>query len=103
LGEREALWFQRSYVLMGLECGDGCHGFPCGASCIGETFVPIIAIVTDEVSDLVEGLVHHSMLEGHGFGIGGGYVGEKCVLELSSDSEVRVPSDSRELAVSSDI
>ena len=37
---------------------DGCGG--------GAKLFPVIAVVTDEVCDLAEGLVHDGMLEGHG-------------------------------------
>ncbi len=33
--------------------------------CVGAEFVPVVAIVADEVGDLTESLVQDGMLEGH--------------------------------------
>ncbi len=34
-------------------------------SCVGAEFVPVIAVVADEVGDLTESLVRDGVLEGH--------------------------------------
>jgi hypothetical protein len=44
------------------------NGFLRGSRRVGNIvaeFVPVIAIVTNEVDDLAEGLVHDNMFEGH--------------------------------------
>ena len=38
----------------------------CRVGCICAKFVPVVAVVADEVGDLAEGLVHDGVLEGHG-------------------------------------
>jgi hypothetical protein len=40
--------------------------------CVGAKFVPVVAIVADEVGDLVEGMVRDCVLEGHGLAWRGG-------------------------------
>ncbi len=37
--------------------------------CVYAELMPVVAIVVDEVGDLAEGLVHDSVLDGHGFGV----------------------------------
>jgi hypothetical protein len=45
----------------------GCFlSFPRGMGCVSAEFVPIVALVANEVGDLTEGLVHDGMLDGHG-------------------------------------
>ncbi len=41
-------------------------GFSCGTGGVGAKFIPIIAVVPDEVRDLAEGLVCYNVLERHG-------------------------------------
>jgi len=43
-------------------------GFPCGrrVSGGGAKIFPVVAVVTDEVCDLVEGVVRDDVLKGHG-------------------------------------
>jgi hypothetical protein len=41
-------------------------GLPCGTGIVLAEFVPIIAIVPDEVHDLTEGLVRYDVFERHG-------------------------------------
>ncbi len=47
--------------------------------CVGAEFVPVIAVVANEVGDLTEGLVRDNVLDGHGlvWRGGGGGVYEK--------------------------
>ncbi len=44
----------------------GLLGFPNGASGVGAKFVPVVAVVTYEIGDLMEGLVCDNMVEQHG-------------------------------------
>ena len=38
----------------------GDSGFPCGAGCVGAEFVPVVAVVADEVGDFTEGFVGYN-------------------------------------------
>ena len=38
----------------------GDSGFPCGVGCVGEEFVPVVAVVADEVGDFTEGFVGYN-------------------------------------------
>ena len=40
-------------------------GFPCGVGCIVAKFMPVVAVIADEVSYFAEGLIRYDVLEGH--------------------------------------
>ncbi len=68
---KESFLFGNPVLRWWVERGGGGGGFSCGTGCIGAKFMPVIAVVADEVGDFAEGLVRHSVLEGHGSGMGG--------------------------------
>jgi hypothetical protein len=49
-----------------LRWGGSFLGFPRCMGCVGAEFVPVIAVVANEVGDLTEGLVCDGVLDGHG-------------------------------------
>ncbi len=49
--------------------------------CVGAEFVPVIAVVANEVGDLTEGLVCDSVLDGHGLVWRGGW----CVCLINNE------------------
>ncbi len=55
-------WFERR---------GGSRRFPCVVSCVGAEFIPVIAILTDKVSDLAKSLVCYDVLERHDVKMGG--------------------------------
>jgi len=55
-----------------VEGGGGSCGFPCGVRCIGAEFMPVVAVVADEVSYFAEGLIRYDVLKGHVCWDGGG-------------------------------
>ena len=40
-------------------------GFPCSVWCVGAEFMPVVAVIADEIRDFAEGFVCDDVLEGH--------------------------------------
>ena len=70
-GGKESFVFGSLVLQWWVERGGGSCGFPCSTGCVGGEFIPIVAIVADEVGDFTKSLVHYNVLEGHGSGMGG--------------------------------
>ena len=78
-----------------VERGGGRCGFLRGTVCISAKFVPVIAIVADEIHNFTEGLVPYDvLLERYGSGMGGdsggGGEGPSCVEVLVSEESSSV-------------
>ncbi len=71
---KESFLFGNPVLQWWVERGGGGGGFSCRTGCVGANFMPVIAVVVDEVGDFAKGLVCHSVLEGHGSGMGGDVV-----------------------------
>ena len=73
-GSKETFGFGGLLVcrwLMVVGGGVGSCGFSHVVGCVGAEFIPVVAIVMDEVGDFMEGLIlRYDVLERHGVGMG---------------------------------
>ncbi len=61
-GGEEFCGFGGSVLRWWIERGGGSCGCPRGAGCISTEFLPIVAVVADEVGDFAEGLIRYGVL-----------------------------------------